>query len=140
MSFNISDDVTSKLSSLGNKGNTIRNKSLRAGRDIVVNNLENNTPYENSSDRSWKGQREMDKVSGHKTVFKHMKDDIVYSGVDSQGAVKVGFGKDTFWRVHFVELGTIHQAANPFIESTLKDSESEYKQVIEETARNELGL
>jgi len=140
MSFSLDEDVTSKLASLGNKGNTIRNKSLRAGKEIIVSNLESNTPYEDKSDRSWKGQREMDRIKGHKTVFKHMKDDIVYSGVDQKGGLKVGFGKDTYWRVHFVELGTDNMSANPFIERTLKDSEDEYKSTVENTVREELGM
>lgn len=140
MSFSIDDNVTSKLAGMSNKGNSIRNKALRAGKDIVVDNLEANTPYENSSDRSWKGQREMDKIKGHKTIFKHMRDDIVYSGVDQKGGLKVGFGKDTYWRVHFVELGTMNISANPFIERTLKSSESAYKSVVEDTVRKELDL
>jgi len=140
MSFSVDEDVTSNLSSLGRKGKTIRNKALRAGRDLVVHNLEANTPYENQSDRSWKGQREMDKITGHKTTFKHLKDDIVYSGIDQTGAVKVGFGPDTYWRVHFVELGTINQAPQPFISNTLNQSQEEYKDIIEKTVREELGL
>ena len=140
MSFSIDDNITSKLACLSNKGNSIRNKALRAGKDIVVDNLEANTPYENSSDRSWKGQREMDKIKGHKTIFNHMKDDIVYSGVNQKGGLKVGFGKDTYWRVHFVELGTMNMSANPFIERTLKSSESAYKSAVEDTVRKELDL
>ena len=51
----------------------------------------------------------MDKKTGKKTTFKHMKDDIQVSGVDQYGHVNVGFGEDTYWRVHFVELGTVNQ-------------------------------
>jgi HK97 gp10 family phage protein len=140
VSFSLDENITSNLSSLGRKGKTIRNKALRAGRDVVVDNLEKNTPYENQSDRSWKAQREMDKRTGHKTTFKHLKDDIVYSNVDTTGAVKVGFGEDTYWRVHFVELGTINQAPKPFISNTLTQSEEAYKNTLEKTVREELGL
>lgn len=140
MSFSLNEDITSSLSSLGRKGTTVRNKALRAGRDLVVKRLEENTPYENQSDRSWKAQREMDKRIGHKTTFKHLKDDIVYSGVDQTGAVKIGFGKDTYWRAHFVELGTINQAPKPFISTALQQSEEDYKNTLEKTVRKELGL
>lgn len=140
MSFSLNEDITSSLSSLGRKGTTVRNKALRAGRDLVVKRLEENTPYENQSDRSWKAQREMDKRTGHKTTFKHLKDDIVYSGVDQTGAVKIGFGKDTYWRAHFVELGTINQAPKPFISTALQQSEEDYKNTLEKTVRKELGL
>jgi len=140
MSFSLDEDVTSNLSSLGQKGKLIRNKALRNGREVVVQNLEQNTPYENQSDRSWKAQREMDKRTGHKTTFKHLKDDIVYSGVNQTGAIQVGFGKDTYWRAHFVELGTINQAPQPFISNTLNQSEGEYKDALEKTIREELGL
>lgn len=140
MSFSLNEDITSSLSSLGRKGTTVRNKALRAGRDLVVKRLEENTPYENQSDRSWKAQREMDKRTGHKKTFKHLKDDIVYSGVDQTGAVKIGFGKDTYWRAHFVELGTINQAPKPFISTALQQSEEDYKNTLEKTVRKELGL
>lgn len=140
MSFSLDEDVTSNLSTLGKKGKTIRNKALRAGREVLIHNLEENTPYENQSDRSWKGQREMDRITGHKTTFKHLKDDIVYSGIDQTGAIKIGFGKDTYWRVHFVELGTKRQAPNPFITNTLNQSQEQYRNIIEKTVREELGL
>lgn len=140
MSFSLNEDVTSNLSALGQKGTKIRNKALRAGQEVVVHNLEANTPYENQSDRSWKAQREMDKRTGHKTTFKHLKDDIVYSGVNQTGATQVGFGKDTYWRVHFVQLGTINQPPQPFISNTLNQSEEEYKDVVEKVVREELNL
>ena len=69
-----------------------------------------------------------------------MKDDIQVSGVDQYGHVNVGFGEDTYWRVHFVELGTVNQKANPFIERAIDSSREEYESKISSVIRSELGL
>lgn len=113
---------------------------MRAGRDYIVEKLQANTPYENRSDRSWKAQREQDRLHNTHTQFKHLRDDIVYSGVDQFGHIKIGFGKDTYWRAHFVELGTIYQPARPFISTTIDETREGYQEVVANELRKELGL
>ncbi|RHW46084.1 head-tail adaptor protein [Bombilactobacillus bombi] len=140
MSYSIDENVTEALQSLGNKSKRITNKALRAGRDYVAEQLQANTPYENRSDRSWKAQREQDKINHTHTTFKHLRDDIVYSGIDQFGHVKIGFGKDTYWRAHFVELGTIYQPARPFISTTIDSTREGYKDIITNELRKGLGL
>ncbi|MFT8909603.1 MAG: HK97-gp10 family putative phage morphogenesis protein [Lentilactobacillus diolivorans] len=140
MSWTMDEDITQSLQSLGNKAKGATNKSLRAGAALFAESLKKQTPYETTADRSWKAQREMDKITGKKTVFKHMRDDIVMSGVDQYGHINVGFGKDTYWRVHFVGLGTVNQRANPFISSAVSNSSSAYQAVVTESLRKELGL
>lgn len=140
MSFSIDDNITSELQKLGNKAKRISNKAVRESAPIFAEELKAQTPYENVSDRSWKAQRQMDKITGKKSTFKHMKDDIQVSGVDQFGHVNVGFGEDTYWRVHFVELGTVNQKANPFIERAIDASREEYENKISSVIRSELGL
>lgn len=140
MSFTIDDNITVELQKIGNKAKRITNKAVRESAPIFSEELKAQTPYENVSDRSWKAQRKMDKITGKKSTFKHMKDDIQVSGVDQFGHVNVGFGKDTYWRVHFVELGTVNQKANPFIERAIDASREEYESKISSVIRSELGL
>lgn len=140
MSFTIDDNITVELQKIGNKAERITNKAVRESAPIFAEELKAQTPYENVSDRSWKAQRKMDKITGKKSTFKHMKDDIQVSGVDQFGHVNVGFGEDTYWRVHFVELGTVNQKANPFIERAIDASREEYESKISSVIRSELGL
>lgn len=140
MSFTIDDNITVELQKIGNKAKRITNKAVRESAPIFSEELKAQTPYENVSDRSWKAQRKMDKITGKKSTFKHMKDDIQVSGVDQFGHVNVGFGEDTYWRVHFVELGTVNQKANPFIERAINASREEYESKISSVIRSELGL
>lgn len=140
MSFTIDDNITVELQKIGNKAKRITNKAVRESAPIFAEELKAQTPYENVSDRSWKAQRKMDKITGKKSTFKHMKDDIQVSGVDQFGHVNVGFGEDTYWRVHFVELGTVNQKANPFIERAIDYSREEYESKISSVIRSELGL
>lgn len=140
MSFSIDDNITSELQKLGNKAKRIPNKAVRESAPIFAEELKVQTPYENISDRSWKAQRQMDKKTGKKTTFKHMKDDIQVSGVDQYGHVNVGFGEDTYWRVHFVELGTVNQKANPFIERAIEAGTGPYTESVSNIIRSELGL
>lgn len=140
MSFTIDDNITVELQKIGNKAKRTTNKAVRESAPIFAEELKAQTPYENVSDRSWKAQRKMDKITGKKSTFKHMKDDIQVSGVDQFGHVNVGFGEDTYWRVHFVELGTVNQKANPFIERAINSSREEYESKISSVIRSELGL
>lgn len=140
MSFTIDDNITVELKRLGEKGSRISRKAVRKVVPVFEEALRKNTPYETVSDRSWKAQRKMDKITGKKSTFKHMKDDIQVSGVDQFGHVNVGFGKDTYWRVHFVELGTLNQKPNPFIERTVEGTKSDYLDKISSVIRSELGL
>lgn len=140
MSYSINENITEAIQALGSRSKRVTNKGLRAGRDYIVEQLQANTPYENRSDRSWKAQREQDRLHNTHTQFKHLRDDIVYSGVDQFGHIKIGFGKDTYWRAHFVELGTIYQPARPFISTTIDETREGYQEVVANELRKELGL
>lgn len=138
--FSIDDDITAALQSLGAKTELAQRRAIRAARPLVTESLEKKTPYEDKSDRSWKAQREYDKQHSTKSTFKHMRDDIIYSGVDQLGHINIGWGKDTYWRVHFVELGTLNQPARPFISSAMRSVQESYLAMVQTTLRKELRL
>lgn len=139
-SFSIDENITVELKKLGEKGSRISRKAVRKAIPIFEEALKKNTPYETVSDRSWKAQRQMDEKTGKKSEFKHMRDDIQLSGIDQYGHVNVGFGEDTYWRVHFIELGTVNQKPNPFIERTVEETKDDYLDKMSSIIRSELGL
>lgn len=49
----------------------------------------------------------------------HIKDDIQISEIKGEGKgkyIEIGPGKETSWRSHFLEFGTVKMSANPFVE------------------------
>ncbi|MGG1481461.1 HK97-gp10 family putative phage morphogenesis protein [Bacillus smithii] len=101
----------------------VRNAGLKKAAQSVAQRLEENTPIENESD-----------------VEKHMKGDIAISGVDQNGEIFVGYGKDTFWRAHFVEMGTIKQKPQGFIQRTEEEMRNEVINIMAEEFKRGLGL
>lgn len=138
--FDIDENITAALQEFGVKAKRIQNKALRGAAPTVASAIEAKAPYETTSDRSWKAQREMDKLKGKKTEFKHLKDDVVVSGIDQFGHINIGFGKDTYWRVHFVELGTVNFPAKPFISPAMEDSKESFMQTLQNNLREGLNL
>lgn len=138
----ITDTVTDALKKMGVEGDKIAKKAIQKSAPIVYDAIKAEAPYENKSDRSWKAQREMDKMKGKKTVFKHLKDDMVLTKPTVTGEVNIGWAEDTYWRVHFVELGTVHQKSSKihFIENTVAKEELAYLNAVEMNLRSGLGL
>ncbi|GKT04463.1 HK97-gp10 family putative phage morphogenesis protein [Furfurilactobacillus entadae] len=140
MSFEIDDNIMVALQDVGVKYDLIERKAVKAASIPVADGLQSRTPYESTSDRSWKAQRDYDKATGHKTKFKHMRDDVVVSGFDQFGHINIGWGKDTYWRVHFVELGTVNMPANPFISAAIAELQDAYVGTLEAELRKGLKL
>lgn len=72
-----------------------------------------------------------------------MKDDVVISGVDTFGQIKVGYSKETEWRAKFVEFGTMggsRIAPQGFIQRTEEESRSEAMSVMANEIKKGLGL
>ncbi|GAB4073674.1 HK97 gp10 family phage protein [Barrientosiimonas marina] len=118
-----SKSIEKNLKQMAAKEKKVRNKALKKASQEFASSLEDNTPY--------------DPESGNK---KHMKDDVVYSGVDSDGEVTVGYGSDTAPRVHFVETGTINIRPQGFMQQTQENFESEFKNIMENEIKGGLGL
>ena len=75
-------------------------------------------------------------LSGHRTEgdHVHVADDIKVGPVERRGRhynVKVGPSKATSWRARFLEWGTVHMAAIPF----LRSARSKNRRLIKETIR-----
>jgi len=111
------------LKNMDNQGKKARDKALKKAGNEIANRLKDNTPVD---------PRDRNK--------KHMKDDIVVSGVDQYGEVTIGFGKETYWRARFVELGTIKQRPQHFIENTEQEMRDKVMEIIKEELAKGLGL
>lgn len=111
------------LKNMGSQEKKVRNKALKKAGNKLASRLRDNTPID---------PRDNNK--------KHMKDDIVVSGVDQYGEVTIGFGKETYWRAHFVELGTIKQRPQHFIENTEQEMRDKVMEIIREELVRGLGL
>lgn len=108
---------------MAGKEKRVRNSALKKAGEAIADRLRENTP--------------IDTTDGNE---KHMKDDIVVSGVNQYGEVTVGYGHETYWRVHFVEMGTIKQRPQHFIERTEQEMQEIVMKIIERELRKGLGL
>lgn len=115
--------IDQALRNMGSQEKKVRNKALKKAGNEIASRLRDNTPID---------PRDSNK--------KHMKDDIVVSGVDQYGEVTVGFGKETYWRARFVELGTIKQRPQHFIENTEQEMRDKVMEIIREELAKGLGL
>ncbi|MGG4040667.1 HK97-gp10 family putative phage morphogenesis protein [Bacillus smithii] len=115
--------IDKALKQLAGKEKRVRNKALKKAGEAIAEKLRENTPVDQTDHNQ-----------------KHMKDDIVVSGVDQYGEIKIGYGQETAWRVHFVEMGTIKQRPQHFIERTEQEMQEEVMKIVEEELRKGLGL
>jgi HK97 gp10 family phage protein len=71
----------------------------------------------------------------------HLQDNIVVSGVRRKDGIKyveIGPNKKVAWRAHFVEFGTSHQPAEPYIEPGFLDTKDEAMRILAEEVRKGL--
>jgi HK97 gp10 family phage protein len=115
--------IDKALKQLAGKEKRVRNKALKKAGEAIAERLRENTPID---------------PTDHNDT--HMKDDIVVSGVNQYGEVTVGYGHETYWRVHFTEMGTIKQRPQHFIERTEQEMQEEVMRIIQEELRKGLGL
>lgn len=113
------------LKRMAAKEKKVRNKGLKKAAQFVAERLEENTPYD------------------PKTKHKHLKDDVVISGVNAMGEIKVGYGKETAWRAKFVEFGTMGgQRIKPqgFMQRTEEESREEVMKIMVDEFKKGLNL
>ncbi len=115
------DSIDIALKQLAGKQKKIRNKALKVASEAFAKKLKENTPYYNDD-----------------TV--HMRDDIKISKIDANGEIFIGYGKETAWRVHFVEIGTIKQKPQVFMQRTEREMKNTIKNIIEKEIKKGLGL
>ena len=75
-------------------------------------------------------------LTGHRTTGEHvhLADDIKVGRVEQRGrhySVKIGPSKETGWRAKFLEWGTLHMGAIPF----LRPARTKNRRLIKETIR-----
>ncbi|WZX99672.1 HK97-gp10 family putative phage morphogenesis protein [Bacillus sp. FSL W7-1360] len=116
------DKIDRHLRQLAAREKRVRNKALRAAAVAVADRLEKNTP----EDKKSRG--------------KHLKDDVKISGVKQDGSVVIGYGKDTYWRAHFVEMGTIKMNPQHFILQTEREMSTQVIHIMETEIKRGLGL
>ncbi|PKR84866.1 HK97-gp10 family putative phage morphogenesis protein [Heyndrickxia camelliae] len=112
--------INDNLRRLAIEQTKVRNRALKEAGKRLAQRLRENTPVDGKTDE-------------------HMRDDVRVSGV-KDGEVTVGFGKDTAWRAHFVEMGTIKQRPQGFIQRTEEEMRNEILQIVETELRRGFGL
>lgn len=130
------------LRRLAAKEKKVERAGLKKAAEAVAERLKKNTPYyEGPRDGKWRAQRRFEKESGIKTGdFAHMRDDIKISRANQFGEVTVGYGKETYWRSHFVELGTIKQKPQGFIQQTEEEMRRQVMAIMTREFKRGLGL
>lgn len=124
------NSIDQELKKLAATKSKIRNSGLKKAAEVLAERLKENTPK--SAERRNKDGEVID--------HKHMKDDIAVSSVDRGGEIIIGFGKSTYWRVHFIETGTIKIRPKAFIQRTEEEMKQEVMDIMVEEFRRGLGL
>ncbi len=74
----------------------------------------------------------------------HLRDDTAISGFKggNEGTIskEVGYGKETGWRAHFPNSGTIYQRGQEFEEKTINQMTPRAKEIYAEKVKEGLGL
>ncbi|MEZ0117817.1 UNVERIFIED_ORG: HK97 gp10 family phage protein [Heyndrickxia coagulans] len=115
--------IDKALKDMGKREKRARNTALKKAGEALADRLRQNTPIDNDDKNKM-----------------HLKDDIIVSNVDKYGEIKVGFGHETYWRAHFVELGTIKQRPQHFIEQTEQEMQDKIMEIIQKELMKGLGL
>lgn len=113
-------ELLDKLQRLGEQSKSIENKALKKAGSVVEDAIKNEAPV-----RSGTLQKSI-KTSGVKTK-------------DGMKHVEVGPGNDGFYG-KFIEFGTVHIKANPFMGRGYEKSKNEAMDKISEEIRKGLGL
>lgn len=114
--------VEANLKRLAGQDKRARNKALKKGAEHIRKKLEQNTP------------------ESVKEAGKHLKEYTTITNVNADGEILIGFDKDVSYRAHFVELGTIYQPAQHFIQRTQQQTKEDFFNIVAEELRKELGL
>lgn len=116
--------ITEIRKKLGNASQRLENKALRKAGEPISEAMKSHV---NVSDRD----------------STHLKNDIKVSGVRRDKFagtryVKIGAGKKTGWRGHFLEYGTVHQNPQPWASKGFDEGKDEAKQILGDEFRRGL--
>lgn len=107
---------------LANETNVFKKAQLKAGQ-YLAEKLENKTPEFVYAD--------IDAKSSIK-----LKDNVRYQVIKEDSELRVGYGKETYWRAHFANIGTDTQQGSHFIEQTIaEEGQNTMNIIIQETKK-----
>ncbi|AVD56213.1 HK97-gp10 family putative phage morphogenesis protein [Heyndrickxia faecalis] len=134
--------IEAGLRRLAAKEKKVQRAGLKKAAEAIADRLRENTPYyDGKRDGKWKAQRQFEKETGSNNGdFAHLRDDIKISNMNQFGEVFVGFGKETYWRVHFTEMGTIKQKPQAFIQRTEEEMRRKVMTIMVKEFKRGLGL
>lgn len=118
------EEIRKRIIELGRKGARIQNAAIKQGGQILAD-----TMYK--------------EVSVSDINHTHIRDDIVVSEVKRiKGIphVQVGPSKETAWRAHFLEFGTIYMPPNPFMLRSVRLSKENVQAKLKSELKKGLGL
>ena len=110
-------ELQRKLEQLAKLGQRIQEKALKAGADILREEIERRAP----------------KSTYNK---EHLIEHIIVSEI-VKGVIQIGYEKDFFYAM-YLEWGTVNMAAQPFIEPAYLAVKDEVQHVMADIIRNEL--
>jgi len=118
-------DIDKKVSQMiGDIDGNIRRKAGKEAGKEVAEILDKNTPWS----------------SINRSSHKHLRDTVTVGPVAEDGKVRIGYGKDNYWRVHFPNMGTSYQNGQHFVEKTTKETTPTAMFNYSRILREELGL
>lgn len=118
----IDEILTAIRVKLGKAANRVENRGLRAAGEVIAEEMRS-------------------RVNVSTKQHTHIRDDIRVTGVRRREGAKyvlVGPGKETGWRAHFLEFGTKHMHARPFIYPAFHAKRSQAMQIMAEEFRKGL--
>lgn len=114
VSITITDTgIEGYLANLANRIPKARNKALREGAVEFAKELESVTPVGPPRSPTKYGKGSSSYASTH------MKDDVKYQKY-RDGRYVVGYGKDTGWRAHFINDGTVYISPTFFFDKVVE--------------------
>lgn len=131
--------IQKKLAELGRKGQRIENQALSAGAEIVRDKISEEAPRSNQPRQPAPGTqrwRTGEHAADHITASKIKK-------VDGLKVVEVGISpgdNSEYFYLKFHEYGTAKMPPNPFMERSLKLSQTKAREAISGVFKKELGL
>src|SRR5690606_16169574 len=118
----IDEILTAIRVKLGKAADRVENRGLRAAGEVIAEEMRS-------------------RVNVSTKQHTHIRDDIRVTGVRRREGTKyvlVGPGKETGWRAHFLEFGTKHMHARPFIYPAFHVKRSQAMQIMAEEFRKGL--
>lgn len=120
MGISIKNNISDNLKRLAAQNEKVYKTGLRTAAQFVAERLKQNSPYNSVTDL-------------------HLKDSVAISPI-RDGEIQIGYTKDVYWRVKFVEFGTIKQPPQHFMEDTFNETQVEATLILAEELRKGLNL